>query len=113
MKKHRSKYSLFIEYSHFEFPPARDGVIIGKMAPVGMKSLEKAMNAILPGTFVTKSIEHNVIEGIIIRKSDLRKIPEKNLMDFILKYAVPIMDETDILRFNLDIVVKVSEDLEL
>ena len=112
-KKRGYTISVLCEFSEFSVPPAKDGVIIGKRAPVGMKSLEKAFNAVAPKQFVKIPIEHKIVEGVVIRKAVLRKVPKKRMVEFIINEIEDIMDETDILRFDLNISIRVSEKFKV
>ncbi len=101
------------KFLEFNVPPAKGSVIIGKMAPVAMKFMEKAFNAAAPEQFVKIPIEHKTIEEIVIRKAALKKIPGKKISEFIIKETEKIMDETDISKFDLSISIRISEKIHL
>ena len=99
-----------MRFSEFQLPPVQNALIIGKRAPVGTNAIFHALEEMTPGMFKLIQIDHPVIEGIIVRKSDLRKMPEKQLISRMLSYAEQIMDETDTLHVKINIEVIAQEE---
>jgi len=103
------KVRLSMTFRHFELPPIRDALIIGKRAPVGPKGVERAFRELTPGMFRMLHVDHPTIEAILVRESDLRKIPKDKLVSKILEHAETFMSEEDSLHVMLQIEVIVDD----
>ena len=104
---------IHLHCSQFELPPIRDAVLVGRRAPVGAKALFQALEDMTPGLYELIQTDHPVIEAIIIRRSETRKIPKEKLIPLLLKRIAPFMDETDALRVEIDITLVLSETVDL
>jgi hypothetical protein len=93
-----------------EVPPLKDAPIIGKRAPIGANSISRAFVGFPPGAFTLIWLDHPVIEAILIRMSDLRKLPQQELVGRLLHQAEQIMDESDTLHIALDFEILVNEE---
>ncbi len=108
------RVSLAFRFQHFALPPVRDALIIGRRAPIGSHSIARAFQEMSPGMFRLVRVEHPIIEAILVRESDLRKVSEEILIERLLQYAQEIMDETDTLKVEVNVEVLVQEeDIEL
>ena len=108
------RISLTFRFQHFALPPVRDALIIGRRAPIGSHSIARAFQEMSPGMFRLVRVEHPIIEAILVRESDLRKVPEGVLVERLIQYAQEIMDETDTLKVEVQVEVSVhEEDIEL
>ena len=103
--------SIRLGFSQFALPPVRDALVVGKLAPVGINALSRAFEEIAPGAFKAIEVDHPVIEAVLVRLSDLRKVPEDKLVPLILRHAERIMDETDSLHVVVSIDINVEEDI--
>ena len=93
-------------------PPVKDALIIGKKAPVGSQGVVRAMQAMSPGMFRHIKVEHDIIESVLVRESDLRKISEQDLLRILIAESEQIMDETDAINVDLDLEVTVETRLK-
>jgi len=100
-------------FSQFSLPPIQDALVIGRKASIGPHAIAKAFDEMTPGVFQLIMVEHPTIEAVLVRKSDLRKIPETHLVSLILRHAGPIMDETDSLHVSISVEVVVEEEVEV
>lgn len=75
--------------------------------------MNKALAEMLPGHFVLVEVEHPVVEAIILRTSHLRRVPQDKLVRVILEQCDNLMDETDMMHFDIDIRVRATADLDL
>ena len=103
--------SLRMTFSRFCLPPVQDALVIGKRAAVGSNAVARALEEITPGMFKLIRLEHPIIESILVRRSDLRKIAEERLIPIIVRNAEKIMDETDSLHLTLEITITVEEEI--
>ncbi len=113
MEKSKFQASIKMEFSRFSIPPIVSALVLGKKANIGLNAMTKAIDEMSPDTFKSIKVDHQTIEGIIIRESDLRKVPEKELIPLILKHAEKIMDERDSLHVVIDISVIVVEEVSI
>ncbi len=104
----RRRVRLNMRFSHFLLPPIQDALIIGRKAPVGPHSIARAFQAMVPGVYRMIRVEHPVIEAVLVRESDLRKVPQETLVSHLLQQAEAIMDETDALHVTISIEVIVE-----
>ena len=112
-KRSKLRASIKIEFSRFSIPPIVSGLVLGKRANIGLNALTKAIDEMSPGMFKAIRVDHRIIEGLIVRESDLRKVPEKELIPLIIKHAEKIMDERDSLHVVIDITVTAVEEVDL
>lgn len=103
--------SIRLSFSQFALPPVKDALIVGKRAPVGINALTRAFEEIAPGAFKAIEVEHPLIEALLIRFADLRKVPEDKLVPLLLRHAEQIMDETDSLHVVVSIDINVEEEV--
>jgi hypothetical protein len=104
------RINLQLRFTRYEVPPLRDALIVGKRAPIGANSISRAFEELSPGTFTLIKVEHPVVEGVLIRTSDLRKLPQQNLLSRLLHQADLMMDESDTLHVTLDFELIIDED---
>ncbi len=100
-------------FEHFSLPPIEGALVIGKRAPVGLNALSNAFETMAPGMFKPIKVNNPIIEGILVRASVLRKIPQSKLEPLILRYAEKIMDETDSLHVSINIHIFIEEEVTL
>ncbi len=96
-----------------ELPPVQDVLVLGRRSPVGSNGVVAAMQALSPGQFRLLRVEHPVVEAMLVRETDLRKLPEEILIQQVLDAVGPMMDETDALNVELEVRVDVETHLEL
>ncbi len=114
MTQAKRKALIDFTFTRFSLPPVRDALIIGKRAPVGAHGIERAFQELTPGMFRVIRLDHPTIEAIMVRESDLRKIPEGELVKRIVNHAEGIMDESDALHVTIDIhIIIEGEQVEL
>ncbi len=93
----------------FLIPPARDALVIGKRAPAGCVALQKTLQLLTPEPYVSVEVPNNgVISNIVVRKAILRKVPEQQLLNFVLRFVTPLMGETEVLDLALEVEVDVE-----
>lgn len=105
----KRRINLTMHFSQFQLPPAQDALVIGKRAPIGSNGIARAFEEMLPGTFRLIPVDHPVIEALLVRQADLRKIPEQELINRLIENAEPLMDATEALHVKNVIEVIVEE----
>jgi hypothetical protein len=106
----RWKINLQLRFTPYHLPPLDSALIIGKRAPVGANGISRAFQELSPATFQLIPVEHAVAEAVLVRASDLRKLPQQELINRLLQLADQIMDETDTLHVALRFEVVVEEE---
>lgn len=104
------KINLELRLTQYHLPPLDDALIIGRRAAVGANSVSRAFEELSPGTFRLIPVEHPVAEAVLVRASDLRKLPETELIRRLLLQADQIMDETDTLHVSLHFEIIIGEE---
>jgi len=99
-------------FSQFRLPPVRDALIVGKKAPIGPNALHRSLEVLMPGQFKLLSVNHPTIEAVIVRFSDLRKIPEDKFIPLLIESAEAIMDESDCLRVDVEVEFSVTQEVK-
>jgi hypothetical protein len=106
----RRKINLELRFTQYHLPPLDSALIIGKRAPVGANGISRAFQELSPATFQMISVDHPVVEAVLVRASDLRKLPQQALIGRLLRLADQIMDEADTLHVSLKFEVIVEEE---
>jgi hypothetical protein len=106
----RRKINLQLRFTPYHLPPLDSALIIGKRAPVGANGISRAFQELSPATFKLIPVEHPVAEAVLVRASDLRKLPQDALVRRLLQLADQIMDEADTLHVALRFEVIVEEE---
>ena len=106
----RRKINLQLRFTPYHLPPLDSALVIGKRAPVGANGISRAFQELSPATFQLIPVEHSVAEAVLVRASDLRKLPQQELINRLLRLADQIMDETDTLHVALRFEVVVEEE---
>ena len=106
----RRRINLQLRFTQYHLPPLDSALIIGKRAPVGANGISRAFQELSPATFQLIPVEHPVAEALLVRVSDLRKLPQQALISRLLQLADQIMDEADTLHVALKFEVIVDEE---
>jgi hypothetical protein len=108
------RINLELRLTQYHLPPLDNALIIGKRAAVGANGVSRAFEELSPGMFRLIRVEHHVAEAVLVRASDLRKLPEAELIRRLLLEADRIMDETDTLHVRLHFeIISGEEDIRI
>jgi hypothetical protein len=106
----RRKINLQLRFTPYHLPPLDSALVIGKRAPVGVNGISRAFQELSPAAFQLISVDHPVVEAVLVRVSDLRKLPQQALIGRLLRLADQMMDDTDTLHVSLRFEVIVDEE---
>jgi hypothetical protein len=106
----RRRINLQLRFTQYYLPPLDSALIIGKRAPVGANGISRAFQELSPATFQLIPVDHPVAEAVLVRASDLRKMPQQALISRLLRLADQIMNEADTLHVALRFEVIVDEE---
>ena len=110
-KRDSISVSVWIEAREFVMPPVRDCVVIGKRAPIGSAAMKKALSLLHRSPFEDLHPKDDVIDGILVRASILRKIPAEKLRELLIRRLTPLMDAEEILHLQIDPKMSLEEQL--
>jgi hypothetical protein len=99
--------------TRFELPPVEGALIVGRKSPIGSNALEKALGEILPGAFCRVEVQHPVIEAVIVREANTRRIGRERLIELLVRHAENMMEDTEALRVTFDLVISSTEEFDL
>ena len=95
-----------------EIPPVKDGIVIGKSAPMGADAMLRTLKLMSTEHFVRIVIENDpIVSDVIVREAVLRKLKEDRLRNFILKRIKPLMAENELLMLDMEIEVVIEDSL--
>ena len=107
------RVAIDVRLSRFDLPPVESALVVGRRAVIGSRAMEKALEEMMPEAFVRISVEHPIIEALLIRRAHLRRVPEETLVAFLVRHAESMIDDSEMLRVSLTLEVFASEELEL
>jgi hypothetical protein len=95
-----------------EIPPVKDGIVIGRAAPMGAEAMLRTLKLMSTERFAHITIANDeIVSDVIVREAVLRKLKEDRLRLFILKRVKPLMAENELLMLDMEIEVVVEDTL--
>jgi len=107
-----AKYSLRMRVGEFKIPPIREGLVLGRQAPIGCMATRRALELLMPCPFAHIELDDEIISDILVREAVLRRIPKDQLIGFILEKIKPLMGDDEILHLDMEIEVYLEGGLE-
>jgi hypothetical protein len=89
-------------------PLARDGVILGRDAPLTLKAVQETLRATTKEPFVEIGVSDDVVGCLLVREALLRRLKPEQVVEFVLKRVKPYMAPREILQLSLDIEVQID-----
>lgn len=112
MLTRESKHIIHTRVKEFVLPPFRDGLVLGRNAPIGSKAMRQALELLVATPFEPIEFDNDpVIQEILVRKTLLSRIPKEKLIDFVLKFIKPGMAADEILYLELDVQIQFEAEL--
>lgn len=103
MVDRKHSHVLHARVGEFVLPPIEDGLVLGRLSPIGHVAVGKALSLLTTTPFEHVAVEDDVIGDVLVRAAILRKIPAAVLVDFVLREIKPVMGPEEILHLNLDV----------
>lgn len=95
-----------------EIPPIKDGIVIGRSAPIGAEAMMRTLKLMSNERFIHVAIKGDeIVSDAIVRESVLRKLKEEKLRTFISTRIRPLMAENELLMLDMEIEVVVEDTL--
>jgi hypothetical protein len=103
---------LRVRIKALEIPPIKDGIVIGRAAPMGADAMLRTLKLMSTERFVHIAIPNDdIVSDVIVREAVLRKLKSDRLKTFILKRIKPLMAENELLMLDMDIEVVIEDSL--
>jgi hypothetical protein len=107
-----SEQFIRVRIKALEIPPVKDGIVIGKSAPIGVESMLRTLKLMSAERFARiEFADDSVISDAIVRESVIRKLGQPRLLDFIARRVKPLMAENELLMLDMEIEVVVEDTL--
>ena len=95
-----------------EIPPIKDGIVIGRTAPMGAQAMLRTLKLMSNERFIHIVIKQDgVVSDVIVRESVIRKLKEEKLRAFIQTRISPLMAENELLMLDMEIEVVVEDTI--
>jgi hypothetical protein len=95
-----------------EIPPIKDGILIGRSAPIGAEAMMRTLKLMSNETFIHIAFKNDpVLSDVIVRESVLRKLREEKLRQFVSSRIRPMMAANELLMLDMDIEVVVEDTI--
>lgn len=95
-----------------EIPPVKDGIVIGRNAPMGAEAMMRTLKLMSNERFVHIVIKNDdIVSDAIVRESVIRKLKEDKLRTFILARIRPLMADNELLMLDMEIEVVVEDTI--
>lgn len=92
-----------VRCSTLELPPVRDGVVLGRAAPVSAETLVETMKLATTETFRVLPVNDDVVAALVIRESLLKKLDPVVVVDFVLSRIKQYMSDSEVLRLDFEL----------
>ncbi len=102
------KNMLAMRISEYEIPPIRDALVLGRQAPIGCHAMRRALSLLIKTPYIHIELEDEVIADILVREALLRRLPQPQLIAFVLEHVRPLMSAEEILHLELDVEVHIT-----
>ena len=86
-----------------EIPPVKDGLVIGKDAPIGGEAMARTLRLMSNEKFERIPVKDPVVHEIVIRAGVLRKVGSDRLVKFVLERVKPVMCESELLLLEIEV----------
>jgi len=107
------KAQVDIRLSEFEIPPMQDILLVGKRAAIGSEAVRRMVNAMSPEQYEIVSLDHQIFEALVVKKSLLKQISQDKLLPVILEEGQRIATEESVIKAQVNIIIQVSRGIEL
>ncbi len=93
------------QLTEFSLPPITDGLVLGRLSPIGHVAVGKALSLLTTTSFEHLDVEDDIISDVLIRTAILRKASREQLINFVLQEIKPLMGAEEIIHLDLQIEV--------
>lgn len=93
---------LRIRFRTLEMPPIRDGVVIGKQAPISPDAMMETLKLVSTERFFKVPVIDDTVGAIIVREGLLKRMHGEQIADFVVARIKPFMSHTEVLRLDIE-----------
>ncbi|MFZ2449791.1 MAG: hypothetical protein WAW36_04645 [Methylovulum miyakonense] len=105
MSELQTKNGLVARITEYQIPPFRDALVLGREASIGCHAVRRALSLLVKTPFTHIELDDEVIGDILIRENLLRRMPQEQVVAFVLEHIKPMMGAEEVLQVDLDIEV--------
>jgi hypothetical protein len=106
-----SEQLLRVRVKALEIPPIKDGLVIGKDAPIGGEAMVRTLRLMTNEKFERIVMKDDVIEDVIVRAAVLKKLGRDRLVTFITNRLKPLMTENELLMLEMNIELVIEDNV--
>ncbi|HBT46710.1 MAG TPA: hypothetical protein DEA73_02340 [Peptococcaceae bacterium] len=107
------KAELVIKLSEFEIPPTQDILLVGRRAPIGPEAARRMVDAVSPEQYELISLDHEIFEAIVVKKSLLTLLPKDKLLPVVIEEGNRIADANMVIKAQVNISIQVSRTVDI
>jgi len=108
MKEKSRHYSLSLNFEDISLPPIKDILILGAKCPQGKIGVAKCFQLLAPDNFELIEIDHELVQGLIINKRILKRVPVDHIINILKREVFPYISEGDTVKVDINIVTYVD-----
>lgn len=108
MNNRKHSHVLHARVGEFVLPPIEDGLVLGRLSPIGHVAVGKALSLLTSTPYQHLVVEDDIIGDILVRSAILRKVAGDDLVAFVLREIKPLMGPEEILHLQLEVEVRIE-----
>lgn len=94
--------------TEYQIPPFRDALVLGREASIGCQAVRRALALLVKTPFAHIELDDPIIADILIRENLLRRVPQEQVIAFVLERVKPLMGMEEVLQVDLKIDVIIT-----
>jgi|GEM_PF-2555482 len=94
---------LRVRFRTLEMPPIRDGVIIGKSAPVSSDTMMETLKLVSTEKFFPVPVLDDTVGAIIVREGIIKRMQPALIAEFVVTRVKPFMSSSEVLRLDVEV----------
>ncbi|MDO9528538.1 MAG: hypothetical protein Q7J27_05175 [Syntrophales bacterium] len=108
MKGRSKQYSLSLNFEDISLPPIKDILILGTKCSQGKFGVAKCFQLLSPDNFELIEIDDDIVQGLIINKRILKRIPVDHIIDILRREVFPYISAGDTVKVDINIVTYIN-----
>lgn len=92
-----------LRFRTLELPAVRDGVVIGRCAPITSDAMLQTLRLMSAERFAELPAEDETVVSVIVREGILKRVSAETILQFVLERVKPYMSDTEVLRLDIDL----------
>lgn len=85
-------------------------LVLGKESPIGCIAMRRAIELLVKAPFEHIELDDDVISDILVRQEVMRRIPQKELVYFVVANIKPLMGPDEVMHAEINVNVTLSAD---